>query len=52
MLSKDDGEVIEEGIITIKGKKKIIPNNVHGERGSKVYSLLSKFPKLFINDNS
>ena len=31
MLSKDDGEVIEEGIITIKGKKKIIPNDVHGE---------------------
>ena len=31
MVSKDEGEVIEEGIVTIKGKKKVIPNDMHGE---------------------
>ena len=49
VLCKDEGEVIEDCIITIKGKKKIISNNVHGEEDLRFISLLSKFPKLFIN---
>ena len=52
MVCKDEGEVIEEGIITIKRKKKMISNHAHEREDLRFISLLSKFPKLFINDYS
>ena len=32
MVSKDEGEVIKEGIITLKGEKKMISNDIKGEQ--------------------
>ena len=43
VVSKDKGEVIEEG------KKTMISNYIQGEGHLRFISLLSKFPKLFIN---
>ena len=51
MVAKDKGEVIEKGMITLKGKKKMISNDIQGEE-LRFISLLSKFPKLLINDYS
>ena len=53
MVSKEEEEVIEEkSIITLKGKKKMISNDVQGEEDLRFISLLFKFTKLFINDYS
>ena len=52
MVSKDEGEVIEKGIISLKRKKKMISNDVQGKEDQRFISLLSKFPKLFIDDYS
>ena len=52
VASKHEGEVIEEGIVTLKGGNKIISNDVLGEEDLRFISLLFKFPKLFINDYS
>ena len=49
MVSKDEGEVIEDGIITLKGKMKMVSNSVQGKENLRFISLLSKFPKLLIN---
>ena len=50
VASKHEGEVIEEGIVTLKGGNKIISNDVLGEEDLRFISLLSKFLKLFIDD--
>ena len=53
MVSKEEEKVIEEkSIITLKGKKKMISNDVQGEEDLRFISLLFKFLKLFINDYS
>jgi hypothetical protein len=53
MVSKEEEEVIEEkSIITLKGKKKMISNDVQGEEDLRFISLFFKFTKLFINEYS
>ena len=53
MVSKDEGEGIEEkSDITFKEKEKMISKDVQGEERQRFISLLSEFPKLFINDYS
>ena len=51
--SKDEGKIIEEeSIITFEEKEKMISKDIQGEERQRFISLLSEFPKLFINDNS
>ena len=53
MVSKEEEEFIEEkSIITLKGKKKMISNDVQGEEDLRFISLLFKFSNLFIIDYS
>ena len=52
VVFKGKEEVIEEGIITLKEKKKMISNDIQGEEHLRFIPLLSKFPKLLINIHS
>ena len=52
VVSKDEGEVNEEGIITLTGKKKMISKDFQGEEDLRFISLIAKFLKLIINDYS
>ena len=53
VVSKNEGEHIEEkSIITLEEKEKMISKDIQGEERQRFISLLSEFPKLFINDYS
>ena len=53
VVSKDEGEGIEEeSIITLEEKEKMISKDIQGEERQRFISLISEFPKLFINDYS
>ena len=50
----EQGGIEEESIIiiTLKEKEKMISEDIQGEERQRFISLLSEFPKLFINDYS
>ena len=53
VVSKDEGEGIEEkSIIKLDEKEKTISNHIQGEEHLRFISLLSKIPKVFINNYS
>ena len=53
VVCKDEGEGIEEeSIINLEEKEKMISKNIQGEQRQRFISLISEFPKFFINDYS
>ena len=55
VVSKEEnevGKVREESVISLQQKEKMISQDIQGEERRRYLSLLSEFPKLFINDYS
>ena len=53
MISKEEKEDNkEEETITLEQREKMISKDIQGEERQRFVSLLSEFPRLFINDYS